>query len=482
MPQPSVVLRPIQEHAIERVREAFAHGASAVLLQAATGYGKTLVACAIARLAVGRGNRVLFLAHQDILLRQMSGKLAEFGVPHGTIISGHRPNPAAPVQVASVQTMVRRVLKRRYDFELIAIDEAHRSVSPTYRAVLAAIPGARVLGITGTPQRLDGRGLGKQYGGLYDTLIATESVAQLVQLGYLVPPVYYASKAVLDLSQVKVRAGEYDSEELSQVVDTPVITGCAVTHYQQYAAGLPVLTWCITVKHAEHTAAQFNAAGIPTAVLSGKSRAEVRERVLARLARREILNVCFAQLLIEGVDVPAIRALIMLRPTKSLTAYLQVCGRGLRTDPKDASKKSCIILDHAGLAFTHGLCNEPRHWSLAGRPKGKRKERDTLQLTQCRSCFLIFELKDRTNDDCCPACDTPLERAREGPKTVDGELAEITEDAAGRVRRALARRHEVQRARTLPELEEIGRQRGYHPGWARIQFQEAQKARDRYGR
>ena len=472
----AIVLRPIQQHAIGRVREAFST-AHAVLLQAVTGYGKTLTACAIARSALQRQNRVLFLAHQDILIRQMSNKLRECDVPHGIIMAGFTPNPHAHVQVASIQTMMRRIKKFRYEFELIIIDEAHRSVSQGYRDVLAAIPDARLLGITGTPQRLDGRGLGVHSGGVYDTLVTTESVAEMIDLGYLVRPVYYASKAKLDLSKVKMRAGDYEETALANIVDTPVITGSAVSHYQELAPGLPALSWCINLAHAEHTAAQFNAAGIPSIVLSGKSTAAERERGLDQLARRKILNICFAQLLVEGIDVPAIRALIMLRPSKSLTAYLQVCGRGLRTDPADASKKMCIILDHSGLAFTHGLCNEDREWSLDGKPRKKKKARDSLSLLQCKNCFLIFDAKELLDENRCPKCHQIMKRGRSGPETVDGKLTEITADMALQLRRA--RMREVDMASTLEDFKRIGTQRGYHPNWANIQFGFKQRALER---
>src|SRR6266403_1193102 len=235
----SVELRPIQLDAIDRVRQAFNSGSKSILLQAVTGYGKTVVASAIFRKAMERGNRSLFLVHQDILIRQMSNKLHEFDVPHGIIKAGFTPNHHCRIQVASVQTMMRRIKKFRYEFELICIDEAHRSVSQGYRDVLAAIPGHRLLGITGTPQRLDGRGLGITHGGIYDTLITTESVQQMVDLGYLVRPVYYASREKLDLSKVKMRMGEYDDVELAGIVDTPVITGSAVEHYRELAMGLP---------------------------------------------------------------------------------------------------------------------------------------------------------------------------------------------------------------------------------------------------
>lgn len=490
----SITLRPIQVNATARISEAITGGAQAILLQAVTGYGKTVVASNIANRAAQRGNRVLVLAHQDILIRQMSKKLREFGCEHGIIMAGYTPNVHARVQVASIQTMMRRIHKFRYEFELIIIDEAHRSVSQGYRDVLAAIPGARVLGITGTPSRLDGRGLGIAAGGIYDTLITTETPKEMMELGYLVPPEYYASKKKLDLSRVKTRKGEsgYDDEDLASHVDTPVITGCAVAHYKEIIPGLPVLTWCINIKHAQNTAARFNEAGIPSIVLSGKSTPEEREIGLAKLSRREVLNVCFAQLLVEGVDVPAIRGIIMLRPSKSETAYLQVCGRGLRPDPNDLSKLSCIILDHAGLAFTHGLCNEEREWSLDGRKKKKKKSRDSLSLMQCTECFFIFEpkqlvdaqgrdIKHPENNgtvNCCPKCGHEMKRPkREGPEHVDGKLVKITEQAAMMLRKA--RHAEVKKARTLADLEAIGKARGYNEDWAKIQWTFKKKAQER---
>lgn len=483
----SLTLRPIQENAIARVRESFQTGAKAVILQAVTGYGKTLIASSIGAGAVKRGNRVLFLAHQDILLRQMSRKLREFGATHGLIQAGFTPNFNERFQIASVQTMMRRIHKYRYEFELIMIDETHRACAQGYRDVVAAIPGARLLGFTGTPSRLDGRGLGVASGGLFDTLITTESPKEMIRLGYLVKPVYYASEKKLDLRHVHSKAGDYDETELAAVVDTPVITGSAVEHYKELVPGLPALTWCVNIRHAENTAAQFNAAGIKSIVLSGKSTWEERERGLAMLSRREVLNICFAQLLIEGVDVPALRALIFLRPTQSETAYLQVCGRGLRPDPNDPSKNSCIILDHAGLAFTHGLCDEDREWSLEGRQKKKKKAVDSLKLVQCAECFLIFEPKEMINafglpgmDDSnlCPNCRTVMQRRTiEGPQEEEGKLKLVTEMHAQALRKT--RHKEVKNARTLEELKSIGKARGYSDDWADIQWGFKKRARER---
>lgn len=483
----SIELRPIQLDAVDRVRKAFQAGSKSVILQACTGWGKTLAASAIGKGAVARGNRVLFLAHQDILLRQMSKKLSEFGMTHGTIRAGFTPNFHERFQIASIQTMARRIKKFRYEFELILVDETHRACAASYREVFEAIPGARLLGFTGTPSRLDGRGLGIQSGGPFDTLITTESVKEMIDLGYLVKPVYYASEKKLDLRGVHNKAGDYDETELAAVVDTPVITGSAVEHYKELTPGLPALTWCINIAHAEHTAAQFNAAGVRSIVLSGKSTWEEREQGLAKLARREVLNVCFAQLLVEGVDVPAIRALIMLRPTQSETAYLQVCGRGLRTDPMDDSKNSCIILDHAGLAFTHGLCDEEREWSLDGKEKKKKKARDSLSLLQCPECYLIFEPKELVNklglagmDDsnCCPGCREEMKRRKiDGPEEEEGKLKLVTELHAAQLRKA--RHKEVLNAKTLEELQAIGRRRNYDDAWAAIQWSFKVKARER---
>lgn len=475
-------LRDYQEDFVHKVRAAYREKNRAVLLVAATGAGKTVVFSYIAKSAAGKGSRVLILAHRDTLIKQASRKLNENAVPHGVIMAGFTPNPRRLVQVASVQTLVRRLEKMKaagVEFELIVVDEAHLSAAASYMKVFETWPKALVLGVTGSPIRLDGKGLGRGQGAIYDTIVQGISIRELIDQGYLVRPVVYASKDRVDLSGIKKVGGDYDNAALADVMDKPVITGSAIEHYRKICPGVPAVAWCANVAHAKHVAEQFNAAGIPARALSGEDDTAERDKALADLSSGAIKVITFAMLLVEGVDCPAIGAVILLRPTMSLSSYLQTIGRGLRPvyalgmplatveqrmAAIDAGPKgrSCYVLDHAGLVFRHGLAHEDREWSLDGEKKGKGKKKDKDQLApvaQCPKCFLVHDPAPT-----CPACGHIYEARARQLNEQDGELAEVTEEVAARLK--FERKREVAEAATLQDLEKIAAQRGYSKGWA----------------
>lgn len=452
----TITLRDYQQDAEDIVRESMMTN-SAVLLVLSTGAGKTVIFSDIAKRAAAKGNRVLILAHRDTLIRQASNKLTEYGVEHGIIMAGCTPNPRLRVQVASVQTMVRRIKKHDYHFDLIIIDEAHLSAAKSYGDVVDAIrtvrPGARVLGVTGSPCRLDNKGLGVGFGGMFEHMVVGISIKDLIDRKFLVRPVVYASPTQLDLSSVRTTAGDFNTHDLSDLIDKPQLVGDAVNHYRKICPDVPAVAWCVTVGHARHVADQFNAAGIAAVALSGDDDTGARERALRGLARGTIKVITFCQLLVEGVDCPAIGAIIILRPTKSLASYLQVIGRGLRPH---GSKDRCYVLDHAGCTFYHGFADDIRDWSLEGAPKRKKKKKDDedeVTVVQCPACYACHEPAPT-----CPACGHVYAVAKQrNVEHVDGDLQEITPE----MREAMSRqrRQEQGRAQTVEELIALG----HHP-------------------
>lgn len=481
-----VSLRDYQDDFVMKVRVEYRNGARAVLLVAATGAGKTVVFSYIAKSAANKGSRVLILAHRDQLIKQASRKLSDNGVQHGIIMAGFTPSPRRLVQVASVQTLVRRIdkmLAAGVKFDLIVIDEAHLSAAASYLKVIAAWPEAIILGVTGSPIRLDGKGLGRGYGGSFDVLVQGISLRQLIEQAYLVKPIVYASKTKVDLTDVKKIGGDFDTDALANVMDKPVITGSAIEHYQKICPDVPAVAWCANVAHARHVAEQFNAAGIPAMSLSGEDDSAERDRALAALTAGTIKVITFAMLLVEGVDCPAIGAVILLRPTMSLASYLQTIGRSLRTiyaegmpldtieqrfAAIDAGPKGrfAYVLDHAGLVFRHGLPDEDREWDLAGqiKKKGKKKNQEVLApVLQCPQCYLVHDPLPA-----CPKCGHVYEVKVRKIDEVEGELAEITPEVAERLKRD--RQREVSGAKTIEDLEKIAAQRGYSRGWAKHLF------------
>ena len=457
-----ISLRPYQQSAVDNIRQSFATGSKSVLCVLPTGGGKTVIFSHIAATSSARGKRVLILVHRIELLRQTARALQRAGIQPGLVNPKYTPDYNAPVQVAMVQTMTKRAHFFKKGFDLIVTDECHHVVSKTYRDILDAFPKAYQLGVTATPVRGDGKGLGIVAGGVYDTLVVGPTVAELIAGGYLVKPAIYAPKDRLDLSAVRTRMGDYDKHELESVVDKPRITGNAVEHYRKAMDGLPAVVFCISVKHAQHVAAEFQAAGYKAYAVDGSMEDEQRSHILGGLANGTVQVVTSCDIISEGTDIPAIAGAILLRPTQSAGLYLQQVGRALRPM---AGKERAVILDHVGNVITHGLPDEDRAWSLDGEEKKKKKKKDNEdapKVRQCTACYAMFEAEALA----CPECGTlvPVSKGRQ-VNQAEGELREITD--LDRIKLSRTKSQEIGRARTLADLEQIAKQRGYKPGWAK---------------
>jgi DNA repair protein RadD len=395
------------------------------------------------------------------LIRQALAKLADAGVPHGVIAPGFDQTDDL-VQVGSVQTVTRR-LELLPPFDLIIIDEAHHAVAGQYRKIIDAQPRARLLGVTATPERFDGRGLGIHAGGCFDALVLGPMVDELIDDQYLTPARIFAPANGPDLSAVSVRRGDYDATELVAAMDAPALTGDAVAHYAQHAPGLPAIAFCISVKHAEHVAEVFRAAGWRAVAAHGGMPADERDAAIGGLATGAVQVLTSCDLVSEGLDVPAVGAVILLRPTKSLGLYLQQVGRGLRPAQ---GKQHLIVLDHAGCTEQHGFPDSPRDWSLDGRPKKAKAP----PVKRCKSCFALHPPAPK-----CPACGfvCPKDEVAEERQIEqrDGVLAEVMTDRLRHLREAPLRSL-VDKAKTRAELVEIQRARGFKPGWVWYAMQE----------
>lgn len=440
-----IQLRPYQQALINSTRSALRQGKRAPLIVAPCGAGKTVL---FSYMAGRASERTYIIAHRQELLDQISNTLSAFDVPHGFIAAGY-PATRDRVQVCSVQTLVNRHTPPP---GLVIIDEAHHATSKSYITLLAKWDQARAIGVTATPERLDGRGLGD----VFDELVLGPSVADLISSGNLVPYRIYAPSRP-DLTGVKRVAGDYARGELAGAVDRPTITGDAVAHYQRLAYGRRAIVFCVSIQHARHVAMAFQAAGIQSAWLEGGMAPTERKRTVQafREGRIQILTSC--DLVSEGFDLPAIEVAIMLRPTQSLALWIQQAGRALR--PMEG-KPEALILDHAGNVFRHGMPDADREWSLLGRPKGAGRQREQeVSVKVCQKCFAA----QAPGAVRCVYCgyEFPIQHRQVDEKA--GELEEVNE-AARKEARA-----EIGRARTLAELVAIGQQRGMkHPyGWAR---------------
>jgi superfamily II DNA or RNA helicase len=452
-------LRPYQQAAVDGVRDSFRSGRRRPLLVAPTGSGKTVIFSYVTASAAAKGNRTLILVHRAELLEQCHRSLSQMDVPHGLIASGLTPDRSQLTQIASVQTLVRR-FDRVLPPDLIVIDEAHHATAGAWASVLAQYPNARVLGVTATPQRLDGKGLGQ----VFDDLIRGPEVTKLIDEGYLCKPVYYAPKTV-DLTGLHMVAGDYNRAEVAERMDRPTITGDAVIHYRKYAEGQPCIVFCTGIKHAEHVAQAFNASGYRFKVIDGTLAKEERARRVLDLSSGALQGLVSVDIVSEGFDLPCVSTAILLRPTASLSLHLQQIGRVLRPSP---GKQRAVILDHVGNCRRHGLAEELRDWSLDGiRKRGKRGPQDDVADTrQCPECFAVH-----TPSPQCPQCLHVYEIKDRIPDVVDGELEELKAREAIR-----GRKREQGTAQTLEDLIRVGKSRGMkNPyGWAHNVFRARQ--------
>lgn len=447
-----IQLRDYQNECIRGVRNAYRAGKRAPLLVSPTGSGKTVMFAHIADRASTQLRRVVILVHRQELVDQTSKTLRAFGVDHGIISAGRTPDRRQLVQVASVQTLVRRLEVCKPD--LIVIDEAHHGTAGSWRKVIDANPQARILGVTATPERLDGRGLGE----VFDELIRGPEVAWLIEQGFLSKPHYYAPPQAVDLSHLRVARGDFDQREMAKTMDDKCITGDAVQHYAKLCRNEPAIAFCASIAHAEHVAEEFRASGFRAATIDGNMDRDERREVVKMLGdgRLHVLTSC--EIINEGFDLPVVSAAILLRPTMSLGLHLQQVGRVLRPAP---GKTRAIILDHVGNLARHGLAEEEREWSLGGRKRKSRKkdeQQEEVQVRQCLQCFACHAPAPR-----CPMCGyvyPPRERQLE---IVDGELMQVDVEAMRR-----ERMREQAKAQSLDDLIAIGRARGMnHPrAWA----------------
>lgn len=472
----AISLRPYQTDAVTRLRASYRNGNRAPLFQLPTGGGKTFVFSYVGNGAAGKGRRVLILVHRKELLTQASMSLARIGLKHTLIaqdkhvreaigihvneLSDTFIDLAAPVAIASVDTIIRRLSMTRPP-DLIICDEAHHLTRGNkWGKVVEAYPNAHILGVTATPVRTDGKGLGVDCDGFFDDLVCGPTMRELIDMGFLLAPTVYAPPAVLDLTGVRTQGGDYAQKDLAAAMDKPTITGDAVKHYANICPKVPAIAFCVSIDHAKHVAAEFRAAGFDFRAIDGTMHDAERRGLINGLARGTIDGLTSCDIISEGTDIPVVGCGILLRPTKSEGLYLQQVGRVLRPSP---GQSKAFILDHVGNCLIHGLPDADREWSLDGRKKKSRAANDNeprFAVMQCPQCYTAHEPAPA-----CPNCGHEYEvSGREGLKQVEGELAEVTGEAAEILRRT--QRREIGRAKSLEELKAIAEQRGYKPKWA----------------
>lgn len=449
-----VTLRPYQQQAVAEIRGSYQAGCRRALFVLPTGGGKTVVFTHIAERAAMRGSRICILVHRQELVDQSSRSLHAIGCNHGVIAAGYRQDLSHTVQVASVQTLARRLHQIPAGFfQLLIVDEAHHAVAGTWAKVLEHHQGGHVLGVTATPERLDGRGLGDQF----ETLIEGPDAGWLTEHGFLVAARVFAPPGI-DLSGIKRFDTAKGRHEADDRLKQGQAMGDAVSHYRrtiQDEHNGTAIAFCCSVAHADALAEAFRSQGIAAARLDGAMDRGERRRMINDLGAGVLKVLTSCDIISEGTDIPSVTGAILLRPTDSLGLHLQQVGRVLRPAP---GKRWAIVNDHVGNSLRHGLPTDQREWSLEGRTKrGKRAASEALPVKVCDSCFSTLP----SAEPVCPICGFVFPPpARRELVTVEGTLQELTARDAARQRRNV-----VGRARTREELEAIRLERGYSRGW-----------------
>lgn len=440
-----MTLRPYQHTMVADTRAAFRAGHRRVILQAPTGSGKTVVSAHIAQGAQAKGNRMLVLTHRREIQAQLLRAFKAADV-RATMFP-----EASPCQIGTIGKVASR-LDALSAPDFIFVDEFHHAVSATFQRVLNYFPTAKVLGLTATPQRLDGRGLSE----VADQLVLGPSMKSLIRDGWLKQPVYYAPRELLDVSGLRKRGGDFRESDLETLMAKPGVTGNAVAEYQRLCPGRTALAFCVTVAHAEAVAALFNGAGIRAASVDGKLSKEQRDYRLQALSDGSIKVLTSCELISEGFDAPAVGAVISLRPTASLVLFMQQTGRGLRP----ALDKDCIVLDHAGNCFRHGFAEDDREWSLEGEPPRKKSaEPEGPEVHRCDACLAVF------TGQACMQCGAARKPSVREIKQKEGELERLTE-----IQRKVNHRAEERACKTLDDWQALGKRRGYSPKWVFIRW------------
>lgn len=408
----SIVLRPYQQAAIDTVMAAMREERF-VLLQAATGAGKTIVFCELIKRLLSRYHmRIAVLAHRRELIIQAADKMKRVwpDAPIGLACSGVSSgvNVEAPVVIGSIQTLASR-LGETSPFHLVVIDEAHRlpprNKPSQYRDFLEKMEGwfgdLRVLGVTATPYRL---GVGYIYGekhkpGLepwFNDLHFRIGIRELQDQGYLCGiRAKEAENIDSELAGIRTTGGEYNLAELSELMSKEIHVGSAVKAYEQYGEDRRhVVVFCVTIEHAEKVNEAFRLAGYSTGCVHSEMSLDERDRILAAYESGEIRILTNVGVLQEGWDSPQTDCILLCRPTKSSALYVQQIGRALRIHPK---KVDMLILDLSGNIHRHG---DPDHPNVIVPGANGRKPTESSVVKTCPNCKTLIHISAQECLEC----------------------------------------------------------------------------------
>jgi DNA repair protein RadD len=424
-----IELRPYQTDVVAEYERLVAAGVRRIIIVAPTGSGKTVIGAEIIKRAVSAFQRIVFIAHRNELLTQARDKLRDFGVGAGIIKAGRDKDqrPQAMVQVCGIQTLHARAVRAKSielpPAEIVFIDECHHCRAMIYQTIINAYPNAIIIGLTATPCRGDGRGLGN----VFQAMIECPQIGELIKLTHLVPLRIFAPPPP-DLRGVQVMStGDYNLDQLSERIDP--LVGDFVEHWLKHAQRRRTIAFAVDVKHSVHIVDELIKSGVRAEHIDGTTAADDRDAIIARLASGETEVVSNVGIFTEGFDLPDIGCIALVRPTRSLGLFRQMIGRGLR--PADG-KTDVIILDHSGGVHRHGRPDDVIEWTLDTDKRATNKTHEqrvatagTDPFVECKNCGHI-----RLRGMACDACGWEPKPPARPVEYLDGELVELGKHAA----------------------------------------------------
>lgn len=419
-----------QENLIKQVQSSWRSGKRKPCIVLPCGGGKSVICADMAKRTTDNGRNVLFLVHRQELCEQIENTFKAYGVDMGLCTVG------------MVQTITRHI-ERVDKPSLIITDENHHCLASSYKRIYEPFHDSYFVGVTATPVRLNGGGLGE----INDCLVIGPSAKWLIEHEKLSPYDYYAP-AVADLSGIRSRNGDYAAEEIETALNKPHIYGDVIKYYRQFG-GTKAVCYCATVSHSRAIAEAFCKQGISAYHIDGKTADNERRTAIQDFREGKIQVLCNVDLISEGFDVPDCDTAILLRPTKSLTLYIQQSMRCMRYQ----QGKKAIIIDHVGNVHRHGLPDAEREWTLDPKPP-KTSKKNTVSVRQCTECFFTHEPAP-----VCPNCGHVYELTqREIKEKQETELQKIVEGYALPLE-----------CRNVKELYAYAKIKNYKAGWAYYQ-------------
>lgn len=442
------VLRNYQTDTINQILASLKKGNQSILVQSPPRTGKTVIMAEVARRATLRGNRIMFIVHRKEIVDQVRETFKKNNVNMNL------------TEIGMVQTFTRRV-EKLIEPAIIFVDEAHHVLAKSYLKILNAFPKAIKLLFTATPVRLNGQGFEE----VATDLIPGKQISDLIEQGFLAPVDYFAPPDI-DLKILKLkRTGDFDEKSIEKALK-PKIYGNTVKQYLKLAKGKQAIAYTYNVSSAEKLAKQFNEAGITSKAISGQTKAPIREKAIQDYKEGKIKIIVNAELFTEGLDLPGVDCVIMLRPTQSLSLYLQFAMRSMNPAPG----KRAIIIDQVGNVNRFGLPTQDRIWTLEGekRKVNKRSTDGIKSVTTCAKCFATFY----RNGNKCPFCNNNL---------IEEKTIEVVDDA--QLEKVISKRKEIfkqivsdkvannvankkiNELNSYAEVKAYAKLKNYKPGW-----------------